>query len=174
VSASPVVPQIEMQYTTSILAATAPTFRIASEQSAEEYAALGLVAQRVAAYVGGSLGLFGLLLAAIGLYGVTSYAVNHRTREIGIRAALGARHRDVMTMIAREGMQLAALGSVIGLLMAAAAGRVLATALIGVRPTDTITFVFAGLLFGATTFLACCVPAYRATRIPPTQALRAE
>ena len=158
----------------SILAATAPTFRVDSQQSAEEYAALGLVAQRVAAYVGGSLGLFGLMLAAIGLYGVTSYVVNHRTREIGIRAALGARHRDVMTMIAREGMQLAALGSVIGLLLAAAVGRVLATALIGVRPTDPITFVSAGLLFGATTFLACCVPAYRATRISPTDALRAE
>jgi predicted permease len=160
--------------TRSILAATAPTFRIVSQQSAEEYAALGLVAQRVAAYVGGSLGLFGLVLAAIGLYGVTSYALNHRTREIGIRAALGARHWDVMTMIAREGMQLAALGSVIGLSMAAAVGRVLATALIGVRPTDTLTFVFAGLLFGATAFLACCVPAYRATRIPPIDALRAE
>ena len=105
---------------------------------------------------------------------MTSYAVNHRTREIGIRAALGASHRDVMTLIAREGIQLAALGSVIGLLMAAAVGRVLATALLGIRPTDAITFVFAGLLFGATTFLACCIPAYRATRIPPTVALRAE
>jgi predicted permease len=158
----------------SILAATAPTFRIDSQQSAEEYAALGLVAQRIAAYVGGSLGLFGLLLAAIGLYGVTAYAVTQRTREIGIRTALGARHRDVMMMIAREGMQLAALGAVIGLVMAAAAGRILAAALIGVQPADAATFMFAVLLFGATTLLACCVPAYRATRIPATQALRAE
>jgi predicted permease len=160
--------------TRSILAATAPTFRITSQQSAEEYAALGLVAQRVAAYVGGSLGLFGLMLAALGLYGVTSYAVHHRTREIGIRATLGARHWQVMTMVGREGMQLAALGSVIGLLLAAAVARVLATALIGVGPADAVTFVFAGLLFGATTLLACCLPAYRATRIPPTDALRAE
>jgi predicted permease len=160
--------------TRAILAATAPTFLISSEQSAEEYAALGLVAQRVAAYVGGSLGLFGLMLAAIGLYGVTACAASHRTREIGIRAALGARPRDVMMLIAREGMALAALGSVIGLVMAAGVGRVLATALIGVRPMDTITFVFAGLLFGASTFLACCVPGYRATRMPSAQALRAE
>jgi putative ABC transport system permease protein len=77
-------------------------------------------------------------------------------------------------MVGVEGMQLAALGSGIGLLAAAAIARGLATALIGVGPTDAVTFVFAGLLFGATTLLACCLPAYRATRIPPTEALRAE
>ena len=158
----------------TILAATAPTFRIASQQSAEDYAAVGLVAQRVAAYVGGSLGLFGLMLAAIGLYGVTAYAVTQRTREIGIRAALGARRRDVMMMIAREGVQLAAVGTVVGLAMAAAAGRILATALIGVQPTDAAAFLSAIAIFGTITLLACCVPAYRATRIPATHALRAE
>ena len=98
---------------------------------------------------------------------MTSYAVNHRTREIGIRAALGARHRDVITMIAREGIQLAALGSVIGLFVAAAVGRVLATALIGVQPTDAITFVGAGWLFGAITLLRAASPTARHASRPP-------
>jgi ABC-type antimicrobial peptide transport system permease subunit len=141
--------------TRSILAATATTFRIVSQQSAEEYAALGLVA----AYVGGSLGLFGLMLAAIGLYGVTAHAVTQRTREIGIRAELGARRRDVMIMIARDGVQVAAVGAVVGLVMAAATGRILATALTGVQPTDAAAFLSAIVIFGAITLLACCVPA---------------
>jgi ABC-type antimicrobial peptide transport system permease subunit len=114
------------------------------------------------------------MLAAVGLYGVTAYAVTQRTREIGIRTALGARRRDVMTMIAREGVQLAAVGAVAGLVMAAAAGRILAAALIGVQPTDAAAFLSAIVIFGAITLIACCVPAYRATRIPATQALRAE
>jgi ABC-type antimicrobial peptide transport system permease subunit len=79
-----------------------------------------------------------------------------------------------MMIIAREGMQLAAFGAVLGIVMAVAVGRILALALIGVPPTDAVTFVSAVMLAWATTLLACCVPAYRVTRIPATEVLRTE
>jgi ABC-type antimicrobial peptide transport system permease subunit len=124
--------------------------------------------------VAGSLGIVGLILTGIGIYGVTAYTVTRRTREIGIRIALGARTADVIRMVLREGASLTLVGSAIGLAIAAAISRVLAGFLFGIPAIDPITFAGTTLLFTAIALAACYVPVRRATRIDPTQALRYE
>jgi putative ABC transport system permease protein len=115
-----------------------------------------------------------LLLAAVGLYGVMSYAVAQRTREIGIRMALGARAREVMRMVVARGLALTAVAVGLGVLGAAALGRVLASLLVGVRPTDAATFAAAAALMAAVSFVASYVPARRASRLDPLAALAEE
>jgi predicted permease len=129
---------------------------------------------RIGAAVAGSVGLVGLLLAAIGIYGVTAYTVSQRTREIGIRLSLGADRTAVMGMVLRQGMTLVAIGSVIGLLLGAGAGQVLSGARFGTPPPDASTFAGATLLFAIVGLAACYIPARRATRIAAMEALRYE
>jgi len=158
----------------ALVASMNPNVPMTTAQSAEDYTSLGLLPQRLAASVAGSLGVFGLILAAIGIYGVTAYAVARRTREFGIRLALGATSRDIFGMVLREGMRLAAAGSIVGLLLAAAAAQVLTSFLFGVAPLDPVAFTGAATLFAAIGLVACYVPARRATRVDPAIALRAE
>lgn len=127
---------------------------------------------RVAAAVSGSVGLVGLLLAGIGIYGVTAYTVARRTREIGIRVALGARRADVVRMILRQGLILVGVGSAIGMTLALASGRLLIRLLYGVSPLDPLTLATAILILGSVGLMASIVPARRATRINPVDALR--
>ena len=129
---------------------------------------------RVAASVSGSVGIVSLLLAAIGIYGVTAYLVGRRTREIGIRLALGAHRGQILGMILRQGMALVAIGSAIGLLLGAAGSRFLTRLLFGVPPLDPLTFGGAALLFAAIGLAACYVPARRATGIDAMDALRCQ
>ena len=143
-------------------------------QTLEDSVALGLAPQRVAASVSGSLGIIGLMLAGIGIYGVTAYAVARRTREIGIRVALGARRPNIISMVLREGLTLTLIGSAIGLIFAAAISRVLEGFLFGIPAIDPVTFAWTTMLFVVIGLTACCVPVRRATRIDPTQALRYE
>ena len=133
-----------------------------------------LLPQRVAAMVTAALGLIGLVLATVGLYGIISYSVNRRGREIGIRVALGARQSDVLGMVVREGMQLAALGVAIGLVLAAAATRLMAGFLFNVSPLDSMTFAGMSLLFLAVAFVSSYLPARRAARSDPMTALRTD
>jgi predicted permease len=127
---------------------------------------------RVAALVAGSVGIIGLLLASLGVYGVTAYVTSQRTREIAIRMALGAQRREVTWLIVRGGLKLVAIGSTVGLALAAAGGRVLAGLFVGLPWLDPVTFAGAATLFAAVGFTASYMPARRATRITATEALR--
>ena len=158
----------------TLLASMNPNLPITAAQTLEDSVALGLAPQRVAAAASAGLGLVGLMLAAIGVYGVTAYAVTRRTREFGIRVALGARRADIIGMVLREGVVLTMIGSALGLMIAATISRVLAGFLFGIPPLDPVTFAGAAVLFVAIGLIACYMPVRRATRIDPTQALRYE
>jgi ABC-type antimicrobial peptide transport system permease subunit len=129
---------------------------------------------RIGAVVAGSVGIVGLLLAAIGIYGVTAYTVSQRTREIGIRLSLGADDTAVIRMVLRQGMTLVAIGSVIGLMLGAGAGQILSGARFGTPPPDALMFAGVAALFALVGLAACYVPARRATRITAMGALRYE
>jgi predicted permease len=136
--------------------------------------AIGLVPQRVVAAIAGSLGIVGLVLAAIGIYGVTAYAVSRRTREIGIRVALGADEGRVLRLVLGQGLVLAGIGVAIGVVLAGLGSSLLESLLYGVRGLDPLTFGAASLLFAIVTLIATYIPARRAARIDPMVALRAE
>ncbi len=122
----------------------------------------------------GAFGAIALILAVVGVYGVKAYAVACRTREIGIRMALGAHRRDVFALIMRQGAMQTALAVGAGLLLSLAAGRVLAKILYDVSPSDPLALVIATLMLASAALLACFFPANRATRVNPITALRTE
>jgi ABC-type antimicrobial peptide transport system permease subunit len=115
-----------------------------------------------------------LLIAAIGVYGVLAYSVNQRTREIGLRVALGAQQAGVLRWIVGQGMLVAAAGIGIGLAGAFALSRLLASLLFGIQPRDPLTFTSVAAVLTAVAFAACLVPAIRASRVDPIVALRDE
>jgi ABC-type antimicrobial peptide transport system permease subunit len=119
----------------------------------------------------GSLALF---LAVIGLYGVRAYDVSRYTRQIGIRIALGATKKNVLLMFLREGMILSCLGLGLGLPLALGAGCLLSSLLVGVSGTDLATFIIVPVFLTVTTIVACWIPAYRAAKVDPMEALRYE
>nr|MDQ6925690.1 ABC transporter permease [Candidatus Eremiobacteraeota bacterium] len=133
-----------------------------------------LLPQRVAALVTAVLGFVGLLLAAVGLYGMVAYSVGQRTREIGVRLALGADRRDVVRLVVGEGMRPVAVGMAIGLLLAFGATRLLRSFLFGVSPLDAVTFVGGAAMLTAVALTASYLPARRAAATNPVRALRAE
>jgi ABC-type antimicrobial peptide transport system permease subunit len=120
------------------------------------------------------LGIVALALAAMGVYGVMAYAVGQRSQEFGVRMALGAGPGDVLGLIFREGLILAVAGIAVGLILAVAASRLMAGFLIGISPFDPATFVGVPVLLGAVSLLACWLPARKATRVNPLEALRAQ
>jgi ABC-type antimicrobial peptide transport system permease subunit len=115
-----------------------------------------------------------LLLAAVGIYSVLSFAVRRRVREIGIRVALGAETKDILRLIVNEGMKPAITGILIGLAGALALGRVIASLIYGISATDPLTFAAVAALLSLVALLASIIPAYRAAKIEPTRALREE
>ena len=151
-----------------------PALPLLSVASVSDFLGQALWVPRMSAALLVAFGGLALLLAAIGVYGVISYSVGQRTHELGIRMALGARPSDVLRMVVGQGMRLALLGAAAGLIAALVLTRALVSLLYGVSATDSASF-FAGpaVLLGAA-FLACYLPARRATRIDPVRALRYE
>jgi len=139
-----------------------------------EVIAAGLLPQRVGAVVAGSLGIIGILLAAMGVYGVTASSVARRTREMAIRTALGASRGRIVMLALKHGLTLAAVGSLIGLMLAVLVGQVLSLLLVGVSPIDPPALLAAMALCAGVVIVACYVPVHRAVRIPAADALRAE
>jgi predicted permease len=137
-----------------------------------------LVQERLLGTVSSFFGLLALLLAAIGLYGILAYSVHQRTREIGIRMALGAQRSAVLRMVLKQGITLVLIGLVLGLAVSFVATRVvasyLASYLFGITPADPVTFIGAPVLLLIVALLACFAPARRATRVDPLVALRCE
>ncbi|MEP6955525.1 MAG: FtsX-like permease family protein, partial [Chthoniobacterales bacterium] len=115
-----------------------------------------------------------LALAAIGIYGVMACLVSQRRKEIGIRIALGASRSHVVKLVVREGMMMAALGLILGLLASIGLTRIIANLLFGIAPNDGVTLGGVSVLLALVAFLACCVPARRASRVDPIIALRSE
>lgn len=122
----------------------------------------------------GAFAAIAILLAAVGIYGVIAYNVAQRTREIGIRMALGAQRKQMLSMILRQSLTLAAVGIVVGLLGAFAATRLLRALLFGVGPMDVLTYAAVIALLGAAAFVAGLLPARRAMKVDPVVALRYE
>jgi predicted permease len=139
---------------------------------AEENLSIAYWGPRVAAGMATTFGVLALVLATMGLYSVMTYDVSQRTREIGIRMALGAQVRDVLRLVVSQGMRMALVGIVLGMLGAFAFTRVLASLLLGVGTTDFVTFIGVAALMITVALLACYVPARRAARVDPLVALR--
>ena len=153
------------------LDARLPVYRVATMQDAIRER---LGPQRAASSLLGAFGALALLLAALGLYAVMAFAVTQRTREIGIRMALGAGQREVLGMFVGEGVRLAAVGIVIGLVASFALTRVISSFLYGVRATDLPTFLLGAVILALVAALASYLPARRAARVDPMVALRYE
>jgi predicted permease len=140
--------------------------------SLDDAISISLVPARIAGALLGTLGLFALVLAALGVYGVVSFLVRARTREIGVRVALGATPRAVVTMVVRQAMIWTVTGMAIGVTLAGVVARLLGSVLYGVSPADPVTFGAVILLLGGVAGLAAVIPALRASRLDPLVALR--
>jgi len=148
-----------------------PIFAI---KTMDEHMTYALWAPSMAATFSLAFGVLAILLSAVGLYSVMAYIVSQRTREVGIRMALGADRGDVMRMITRQGMRLAAIGVGIGLVLSLALAQVLSSLLIGVSGYDVPTFILVPVLLVVVALVACYLPARRATKVDPLKALRYE
>jgi predicted permease len=154
------------------LHAAAPQVLIFGTRTGSEIIDGGLFQARMGVGLLTIFGLLALLLASIGLYGVLAYSVNLRKREIGLRMALGATRASVLSLVLREGMLLVTIGVAIGFAAALGAGRLLRTMLFGVDAADPLSVAGAALILSAVALLACYLPAHRATRVDPLEALR--
>jgi predicted permease len=151
-----------------------PNLPVTEALPLRDVTAVGVIPQRIAAAVAASLGAVALLLAAIGIFGVTSHAASRRTREIGIRMALGADRSSVKALILKQGFTLAGIGIATGLALSAIGSRLLESLLFGIPPLDPVTFAGAAALFAGVTLAASYFPARRATNVDPMVALRNE
>jgi predicted permease len=151
-----------------------PNVPLLGSRRLEEYVNANFRHERMIAYLCGCFGALALALAAVGLYGVMAYAVAQRTKEVGIRMALGARRRDVIKMIVREALVPVLFGIAVGIAGALAATRVVASLLFGVAPRDPLAFVLAMSAMLSVALLAAAIPARKASRVEPAIALRHE
>jgi ABC-type antimicrobial peptide transport system permease subunit len=151
-----------------------PAMAVYNEETMVDHLRSALFLPRLGGTLFGIFGIIGLLLAAIGLYGIMSYSVSRRTREIGIRIALGAQIGAVQRLIVRQGMLLAAAAVLLGLPAALVLAKFSSSFLYGIRPHDLVTFLTVPLLLLGIALVACWIPARRAARVDPQTALRYE
>jgi predicted permease len=151
-----------------------PTVPIYEVRTMEDRMKDSLARQRFSAIMLGAFAVFALILAAVGVYGVLSYLVTQTRHDIGLRIALGAQRSSIVWLVVRQGMGLAAVGIVIGLIGAVALTRLMASLLYGVHATDIVTFSAVPVLLAAIALLAAYVPAWRATQVDPMMVLREE
>ena len=157
------------------VATVAPTWMIERPRTLEEHIGASLLPQRIAAGILGAFGVVALLLAAVGLYGVVAFAVAQRTREIGIRVALGAQSREVLAPDAAPGDDArAAIGLLVGLPLAVVVAKLVSGFLLGAGAADPLVFVVAAVTLAVVTLVASYVPARRASRVDPMVALRSQ
>ena len=158
----------------SVLRELDPHLRIYEMSTLEEMTAQSLWQLRWQASLLGGIGMLAILLAAVGLYGVVAYTVAQRTREIGVRMAMGAQKSDVLWMVLGRGLRLTAIGVAIGLALSAMVTRFLGSVLYGLSPLDGVSFAAASLFWIGTAMIASYIPARRAARVDPVVALRWE
>jgi macrolide transport system ATP-binding/permease protein len=151
-----------------------PVLPIVGAKTLADHTEISLFTQRFGSILLGAFGLLALALAVIGIYGVMSYFASQRTREIGIRVALGAQRRDILLMVGKEGMNLVLLGVAIGTTGSLLMGRLLSSLLYGVSGTDFVSFAVVTLLLGSLALLACYIPASSAAKTDPLTALRCQ
>ncbi len=147
---------------------------VSNIRTLEQYLSTSIAQQRFSALLFGIFSAVAMALASVGIYGVLSYSVTQRRREIGIRMALGAARRDVLRLVVGRGMLLTLIGMAIGLVAAFALTRLMSTLLFSVSATDPMTFILIALLLGVVALLACLIPARRATKVDPMVALRCD
>jgi putative ABC transport system permease protein len=158
----------------SELAGMDSTIPLAQIRTMEELLDESLVQQRFRTWLVSGFAAIALLLSAIGLYALISYSVSQRTREIGVRVALGAQRSNVMGMVLREGVKLLVFGLLLGLLGAFSVTRIIRSLLYSTSSTDALSFIVTSLTLFAVALLACYIPARRATKVDPMVALRYE
>jgi putative ABC transport system permease protein len=151
-----------------------PNLPVFGERTMEDIVSSSLAQRRFALQVVGGFGVLALLLAGVGVYGVVAYSVAQRTREIGIRLALGASSGAILRWVFGQGMRLALLGTAAGLVGALALTRLLRGLLFGVSAADPVTYAGLAVLLAGVALLACYIPARRATKVDPMAALRYE
>ena len=156
------------------LRAAGPTVPLVDSGTFDDLYDALLRQQRFAAWLLGAFSALALAVAAVGIYGLVAFAVTQRTREVGIRVALGARPAGVMRLVMESSLRHVALGVAVGLGLAALAARATASLLYGVSTTDALTYTGTSLALAAVAVVAAFVPAWRATRIDPVTALRSE
>jgi predicted permease len=163
------LPQVERK-----VKETDPNISVYTAMTLEEYVGASFYSQKLAAVLLTVLGSVGLLLAVLGVYGVTAYSVNQQTREFGIRMALGAQRYHIIGKVLRQGLMLAGLGIVAGLVAMIPLSHVASNLLFGISATNIGTLAFASIVLTAAVLVACLLPSWKATRIDPLQALRYE
>ena len=173
-SKTPLAPEAFFESIRQKLLASSRDMIVYGSESEEEVVASSIASQRFSLILLGAFAGLALLLAGIGIYGVLSYLVGQRTREIGVRMALGAQRLDVLRMVLGDGARMTMVGAAIGLVAALALTRLMASMLFGVRPTDPVTFAAVAVLLCSIALFACYLPARRAAKVDPMVALRYE
>jgi putative ABC transport system permease protein len=156
------------------IAPAAPVLSVRTMIDAVNHGAGGLMLFNLGAQLTAALGLLGLILAVVGIYGVMAYAVGQRTQEIGVRVALGAQRKSILWLVSRQGLLIVGIGLLLGLFVSAGVGRLVGNFLVGVGPTDPLTYIGVSLLLALVVLAACYTPARRAVRVDPMTALRHE